>query len=771
MQNVSTAAPKKKRFSKTRRAILIGTGLVGGALAVGATLAWRRVANAQKFKLPGDVARGDASFNAWLAIAPDSTITVAVPRQDMGQGIYTMLAMLVAEELDADWSKVKPIHSPVNPVYGNITMLADGAPPAMKSMMTTMSKVLGVQATGGSTSTRDGWMPMRMAAASARARILATAAAKWSVPLAELTIETSVVNHKSGKSAGIGEFAKDAAALTPPENVSLKPQSQWKILGSSPPRTDVVDKSTGKAQFGIDVRPEGLLYAAVKHIEFVDGQLQAVRWKNGAAPKGVLHEVRGTNWFAVIGNSYWSMQQALKEVELVGGGDGAVLISTPQLTELYDRILNGEDDGLKPLAKPLRRTFSSKGKALATLAANQNTQRVEATYRVPFLAHATMEPMNCTARIAGGKVDVWGGNQAPTIVQWLAASAADVSGENVTVHTPYLGGGFGRRADMEVVRQALACAKVTNGKPVQVIWSREEDVKHDAYRPAVSCKFAAMFDETGGVGTWYNRIVGPSVTKGFIKRLNPILAGDDPPDKTNCEGAADAPYMSAIPNFQCDHAQVDLPVPLGYWRSVGHSFNAFFVESFVDELAHAAKRDPYLFRLDLLKNEPRFAKVLDAAASAAKWNTPLTPIAGGKMGRGIAIAESFKSIVAQVVDVEIIDNKQIKLRRVVSAVDCGTALHPENVKAQISSAAIYGLTAALKGKITLKDSVVDQNNFNDYPLLSMAEAPEFETVIVNSGEALGGIGEVGLPPVAPALANAIFNATGKRLREMPFVLS
>jgi isoquinoline 1-oxidoreductase subunit beta len=769
------STPSAKPKSSLRRKFLIGTAWVGGGLAVAASvgtgLAWRRVANAQKFMLPVDNAKSESAFNAWLKIAPDSTITVAVPRQDMGQGIYTMLAMLVAEELDADWNKVKPEQAPVNPVYGNITMLADGAPPAMKSMMTTMSKVLGVQATGGSTSTRDGWMPMRTAAATARAMILATAAAKWSVPVAELTIEKSMVKHKSGKSAGIGEFAKEAAALTPPSNVSLKPQSQWKILGTSPPRTDVVEKSTGKAQFGIDVRPEGLLYAAVKHIEFVDGQLQAVRWKNGAAPKGVLHEVRGGDWFAVIGASYWAMQQALKDVELVGGGADAVLISTPQLSELYDRILNGENEGLKPLAKPLRRTFSSKGKVLQTLAANPNTPRVEATYRVPLLAHATMEPMNCTARIAAGKVDVWVGNQAPTIVQWLAASAADVSGENVTVHTPYLGGGFGRRADMEVVRQALACAKVTGGKPVQVIWSREEDVKHDAYRPAVSCKFAATFDESGGVGTWYNAIVGPSVTKGFIKRLNPMLAGDDPPDKTNCEGAADAPYMSAIANFQCDHAQVDLPVPLGYWRSVGHSFNAFFVESFVDELALAAKRDPYLFRLELLKNEPRFAKVLDAVASAAKWNTPLAPIAGGKLGRGIAIAESFKSIVAQVVDVEIVGGKQIKLRRVVSAVDCGTALDPENVKAQISSAATYGLTAALKGKITLTQSVVDQNNFNDYPLLSMAEAPEFETVIVNSGEALGGIGEVGLPPVAPALANAIFNATGKRLREMPFVLA
>ncbi len=768
-------ARSEKPKSSLRRKILIGSAWVGGALAVGAgiggALAWRRLDSAKNFKLPTDAAKGDVAFNAWLTIAPDSTVRVAVPRQDMGQGIYTMLAMFVAEELDLDWKKVEPIQAPINPVFGNMTMLVDGAPPAMKSMMSVMSKVLGLQATGGSTSTRDGFTPMRMAAASARAMILATAASKWSVPVGELAIENSVVKHQNGKSAGIGEFAKDAASLAPPASVTLKPQSQWKILGTSPPRTDVVAKTDGKAIFGIDMRPEGLLYAAVKHIDLVQGELQSVQWKSGAAPKDVLHQVRGNNWFAVVAKSYWAAQQALKEVELVGGGAAAVMISSPQLKTLYDRILNGENEGLSPLAKPLRRTFSSKGDALETLASDANTPRIEATYHVPFLAHATMEPVNATARVTGDKVDIWLGNQSPTIVQWLVASAAGVPSDNVTVHTPYLGGGFGRRIDMEVVPQAIACAKATGGKPVQVIWSREEDMKHDNYRPATAARFAATFDEKGGVGVWYSAMVGPSVTKSVIARMNPAMAGDTPPDPTNAEGAFNAPYVSAIDNFQCDHAQVDLPVPVGYWRSVGHSFTAFFVESFVDELAHAAKRDPYLFRLELLKNEPRLAKVLDAAASAAKWNTPLAPTAGGKMGRGIAIAESFKSIVAQVVDVEIVNNKEIKLRRVVSAVDCGTALHPENVKAQISSAAIYGLTAALKGKITLTQSVVDQNNFNDYALMSLAEAPEFETVIVNSGEALGGIGEVGLPPVAPALANAIFNATGKRLREMPFSLA
>ncbi len=769
---IGNAPTTKKRFSKTRRAILIGTGVIGGALAVGTTLAWRRVASGQKFMLPADGAKGEASFNAWVKIAPDSTVTVAVPRQDMGQGIYTMLAMLVAEELDADWSKVAVVQAPISPVYGNMTMLVDGSPPAMRSMVLTTSKVLGLQATGGSTSTRDGWVPMRAAAASARAMLLAAAANKWSVPVSELTIEKSIIKHaKSSKSSAFGAFAKDAAAITPPSNVTPKPQSEWKILGTSPKRLDVVEKSTGTAQFGIDVRPDGLLYAAVKHIPYVRGTLQEVRWNNGAVPKQVLHQVRGSDWFAVISTSYWSAKKALEDVTLIGGGANSTLLSSAELSARYTEILNDKDSGVIGGTNALHREFATQGDAKKIIANASAAQRIEATYSVPFLAHATMEPMNCTARIANGKVDVWGGNQAPTVVQWIAASMASVDNENVTVHTPYLGGGFGRRFDVEVVRQALACAKVTGGKPVQVIWSREEDIKHDAYRPAVSCAFSAALDDKGGVGAWHHRMVGPSVTKAVFARLNPLLAGDDPPDKTNCEGAADAPYRTSIANFRVDHAQVDLPVPLGYWRSVGHSFNAFFVEGFVDEIAFAMKKDPYLLRLELLKNEPRFVNVLSAAASAAQWSQPLVPsTVAGKVGRGIAIAESFKSIVAQVVDVEIIDGK-IKVRRVVSAVDCGMALHPENVKAQISSAAIYGLTAALKGKITLKDGQVEQGNFHDYPMMSIAECPQFETVIVNSGEALGGIGEVGLPPVAPALANAIFAATGKRLRDLPFVIS
>ena len=761
----STATPVRKT-SKARRAFLIGGGLVGGALAVGFTLASKRITNAQGFKPP--VQSGEVAFNAWLKLTPDNTLLVQVPRQEMGQGVYTTLAMLVAEELDADWSKVRVEQAAINPVYANVTALGDSAPAAMQDAMITTARLIGVQMTGGSTSTRDAWEPMRAAAASARTLLLAAAGVKWNVKPADLRIENGVIRHAvSGQQGTLGEFAQAAAALPLPAVARLKPRSEWRLLGTSPARLDVPEKAMGRAQFGIDVRPDGLLYAAIKHLPVAGGELQELRWKRGTPPKAVLHQVRGPNWLAVIAASYWSAQQALADVELVGGGPGASVMSSEQLAARYRDVLDGKDGGPE-LGKPIRRTFGEHGNAPKAIAAAPAKQRFDADYSVPFLAHATMEPLNCTARIAGDgkerKVDVWAGNQAPTIVQWLAAGVADAAVDNVTVHTPYLGGGFGRRFDLEVIRQALECAKVTGGKPVQLIWSREDDIRHDAYRPAVAARMTAVLDDAGQVAAWQQQMVGPSVSKSVIGRMNPMFAGDYPPDLTNAEGAMHLPYTFA--NFRCDHAQVNLPVATGYWRSVGNSYNAFFVESFVDELAVALKKDPYLFRLELLKAQPRFVKVLDAAASAAQWTSALPK----GWGRGIALAESFKSIVCQVVDVEVV-GKDIKVRRVVSAVDCGTALHPDNVKAQIASAAIFGLTAALKGKITLSEGVVQQSNFNDYPLLKMAECPTFETVIVNSDAPLGGIGEVGTPPVAPALGNAIFAATGKRLRGLPFVLA
>jgi isoquinoline 1-oxidoreductase beta subunit len=749
----------------TRRLFLAGTALVGGALVVGGGLAWRRLDGAARYRPP--TGAGETALTPWFTLTPDNRLVVFVPRQDMGQGILSMLAMIVAEELDFDWSRVSAAQADIKPVYANTIVLADGSPPALRGMMENVARLVGVQMTGGSTAVRDAWGAMRHAAAAARTVLIEAAAARWQVQAAELAIERGVLRHVgSGRSAPLADFAADAAARTLPASPNPKAPAAWRLLGTSPPRLDVPEKVLGTARFGIDARPEGLLYAAVRHIPLVRGELQAVRWRGGKPPASVLHEVRGRDWLAVVAKSWWEAERALEQVELVAGGAGATTVSSARLEAQYRAVLDGEDDARKlpDLSKPIRRVFGEYGDPERALAASPPKARFTADYAVPFLAHVPMEPLNCTARIRDGKVEVWVGNQAPTIVQWLAAGVCDVPTEAVTVHTPWLGGGFGRRFDLEVIRQALACAKVTAGAPVQLIWSRREDIQHDAYRPAVAARMTVTFDARGRIALWQHEMVGPSVSKSVMGRMNPMLAGDFPPDVTNAEGAMHLPYRFA--HFRCRHAQVDLPVPTGYWRSVGNSYNAFFVETFIDELAQHLKRDPYLLRSELLAESPRHRAVLEAAVSAARWNAPLP---GPGWGRGLALAESFKSIVAMVVDVEVI-GRTVHIRRVVSAVDCGRALDPANVRAQIAGGAIMGFTAALKDAITFEEGRVVQSNLHDYPLMKLAECPTFETVIVESGAALGGVGEIGVPPAAPALGNAIFAATGKRLRTMPFRL-
>ncbi len=754
-----------RTHSRTRRVLLIGSALVGGGLVIGGALAWRRLSQATAFR--PKVTAGEHALTPWFKLSTDNQLIVQVPRQDMGQGVASMLAMIVAEELDFDWSRVRFEQAAVAPIYANTVVLADGSPPALKSMMQNMARLIGVQMTGGSTSVRDAWGGMRQAAAAARQVLLTAAAQSWSVPVSELAIEQGIVRHAaSQKQAPLASFAAAAAALPLPKEAPPKPVSAWTLLGKSPPRLDVPEKTLGQARFGIDMRPEGLLYAAVKHIPLVRGELQEVRWKQGKPPASVLHEVRGSDWLAVIARSWWEAERALEQAELIAGGASARLISDAAILKQYQAVLEGEDDParLPDLGKPLRRVFGESGSIERALREAPAERRFSRDYSVPFQAHMTMEPLNCTARIKDGEVDVWVGNQAPTIVQWLASGMTGIPSDKVRVHTPYLGGGFGRRFDLEVIRQALACAKLTKGRPVQLIWSRREDIQHDAYRPPVMARMSAVFDASGAVAGWNHAMVGPSVSKSVLGRMNPMLAGNYPPDLTNAEGAMHLPY--GFTHFRCQHAQVELPVPLGYWRSVGNSYNAFFVETFLDEIAQHLRRDPYLLRMQLLKDSPRHARVLEAAVSAARWASALP---GPGWGRGLALAESFKSIVAMVVEVEVIGTT-IQVRRITSAVDCGTALDPRNVKAQIASAAIFGLTAALKPTVTLKDGAVQESNFHELPLLRLNECPVFETVIIDSGAPLGGVGEIGVPPLAPALGNAIFAATGKRLREMPFKL-
>jgi isoquinoline 1-oxidoreductase subunit beta len=756
-------------MNKLRRFFLISAGVVGGGLAVGAGYINNKLNKDGAFKLP--VNPGEGSFGAWLTIAKDGLVTVSVPNQEMGQGIYSMVAMLVAEELDLDPSKVTAMQAPIQAVYANTLMLLDGLPfkphdkgPIASGAKWTMDKVLravGVMATGGSTSTRSVYSAVRQSAASARAVLIAAAANKMGKPATELsTLGGYVVHAASNTKVAYGEIAEAASAL--PVTLSpVKEKEKFVLIGKGMPRIDVPAKVDGSAQFGIDVRLDGQRYAAIAHCPTFGGKLKSAEFTPISKE---FQLVKGAAYVAVIAPSYWQARKALETVKVEWDAGANVNMSSAAIFESYAKALTDP----KQLASYETR---GQGKVDEVLAASKTKVSVE--YKVPFLAHATLEPMNCTVQIKDGRCKVWAGNQAPTLVKWLAATPAGVSSDMVEVVTPFLGGGFGRRAEMDFVVEAVEIARQAGGVAVQTIWSREEDMQHDFYRPAATARFEAALDDKGMPSAWSAKIAGPSVTKQFITRLNPVMANDQP-DKTNAEGATFLPYY--LPLMQVDHAAVPVGVPVGFWRSVGHSFNAFFSESFVDECALAAKQDPLSYRLALLRasQEPdakRFINLLEAVAKASNWSTAPVPKPGVKIGRGIAVAESFKSIVAEVVELEVDEKNQIKVTKVWAAVDCGFCVDPMNAKAQIASGIVFGLTAALFGQVDIEKGRAVQSNFGNYPLIYMAQSPQIEVQVINSDAAMGGIGEVGTPPLAPALANAIAAVTGKRLRTMPFKLA
>jgi isoquinoline 1-oxidoreductase beta subunit len=757
-------APK----SKGRRRFLIAAGVVSGAFAIGAWVFYR-----ERDRLaPPDALQADdeALLTGWIRIATDGRVIVQVPRQEMGQGVTTALPLLVAEEMDADPALVRFEQAPVDGFYANATILGDGVPMRpddagwiaqfMRVTQYKLGEVLGLQATGGSTSVRDAWEPMRRAGAAARAMLLETAADRFDVPTAECKVENGKIIHAaSGKTATFGDLALDAAKRAIPDDIALKQRDQFRLLGKPQPRLDIPSKVDGSALFATDVRRPGMLYAAIAQCPVFGGQLKSFDASKAEGRKGVkgVYDLPATSTSAAavvaVAERYWQARTALADVEIVWDEGVHGSHDTAAQRSRYQELLRSGK----------ARTYESLGNIDVALAAPATT--VTADYFTPYLAHATMEPINCTAMVKDGACEVWVGNQAPTLVRWFAARAAGIDSEKVRVHTPYLGGGFGRRAEMDVVMQAVMLAAKLPGVPVQLIWSREEDMQHDVYRPMAAARFDAALDSTGSISGWRNRIVGQSCTGGITARLLPAAASDLMKDKTNAEGAFDLPY--AMPNRLVEHVLTHEPVPVGFWRSVGHSYNAFFTESFLDECAHAAKQDPFQYRMAMLGHAPRHAKVLKVAAEKSGWGEPLLP----GTGRGIALAESFHAIVAQVAEVEVTGDKP-RVRRIVCAIDCGFAVNPDTVVAQMESGIIYGLTAALYGEITVKQGRVEQSNFFDYPMVLLAETPELEVHIVESGiEHLGGVGEPGTPPVAPAVCNAIFAATGKRIRSLPIRLT
>ncbi|WP_309670392.1 molybdopterin cofactor-binding domain-containing protein [Gemmatimonas sp.] len=762
---------------RRRTFLLAGLG-TGGALFLGWALLppRQRLVGSTLPESGGTDTGGKAvALNGWLIIAPDDTITVVVPKAEMGQGTHTALAMLMAEELDCDWARVRVEHSPIDKIYGNVSALVEGLPFAPEAdgtlvrgirwMMAKTARELGVMMTGGSSSVRDCWMPMREAGASARASLIAAAAASWGVAASTCRAEQGAVISADGRRLRFGELAAQAVQHRP-STITLKAAANFTVVGKPMPRLDSAAKSNGTATYGIDVSMPNMLYAAVVMSPFgasTAPSATAAQMARSRTMPGVRAVVSlpGSRYgdpsaLAVVAESWWQAHkaaQALATATAAGTTAGSSAVST--VTVLQDiRSTLRNDDGM-----PLR----VYGGAKKVLAAASRT--VDATYEAPYLAHATMEPMNASVRVSNDGAELWTGTQVPGYARAAVAHVLGLDENQVTVHQHILGGGFGRRLDVDYIAQAAAIAKTAPGVPVQLIWSREDDIRHDFYRPATVSRLRAALDADGRVTAFVAHSAGQAPFKAYSKRVGFLLTQWGP-DRTSSEGTWDQPY--AFPALHASHSETESAIPVGSWRSVGHSHQAFFVECFIDELASAAKQDPAAYRAAMLQSHPRALRVLQLATEKSGWGTPLTPAPDGRpRARGIALHAAFGSIVAEVAEVSVAADGRIRVHRVVAAVDCGLAVNPNIITQQIESGIIDGLSAALNGELVIEGGVPRQSNFQDYRLLRINECPVIETHIVPSLDVPSGVGEPGLPPIAPAVANALFMLTGTRLRSLP----
>jgi isoquinoline 1-oxidoreductase subunit beta len=713
--------------------------------------------------------QGDVALNGWIKVAQDGAVVLAMPRSEMGQGVHTALAMLVAEELDVPLSRVRLEQAGGDSIYGNVAIQVASLPfhpldseggqkPTLIKMsewvVGKLARELGINGTGGSSSIADLWDPLRMAAATARASLVQAAAAAWKVPASEINVVNGLMQHASGQSAHYGQMVAAASGSTP-SGIQTQSREKWQLIGQPAPRTDIPSKVTGQAQFGADVRLPGLLFAAVQMCPMIGGSVASMDTKDALALKGVSKVVPldawggGTAGLAVVGQTTWHARQGAQVVKVKWQAPATGAVDTQRI----------QADLLKALNTESGFTFHEQG--VPDQAEKAAVTRIDALYQAPYLAHATMEPMNCTAQVKDGKVEIWVPTQVPQLVRDMAAKVAKIDKDQVTVHVTQLGGGFGRRLEVDFVGQAVQVAMACDGQPVQLSWSREEDMTHDFYRPMHLAKLQASLDEKGEVTCLRIKSAGDAITPRYAERAVPILSFPiDIPDKTTSEGLFDLPYGFASQHMS--HVATKSGVPVGFWRSVGHSHNAFFSESFIDELAAATQKDPLAFRLKLLKDVPRYAAVLQLAADKAGWGKPLP--AG--LARGIALHRSFGTIVAQVAEVSLAKG-HIRVHRVVCAIDCGTVVNPGTVAQQMESSVIYALSAALFGKIDIVGSVVQQGNFPSYPMVTLSQAPLVETHIVPSTRHPAGVGEPAVPPLAPAVGNALFALTGKRQRTLP----
>jgi isoquinoline 1-oxidoreductase beta subunit len=716
-------------FNPKRRIFLKGSAAAGGGLMIG-------------FYLSGASglveAAGPTKLNAFVKIGTDGKVAFACGQAEMGQGAHNALAMLLAEELEVELKNVRIEQGGIDPAFGNPRYIGFKA-------------VGGFQATGGSSSVRNVGIPVRHAGAAARHMLIAAGAERMKVNQSECVAENGWVIHKpSGKKVGYGAIASAAAKVPAPDKPALKQPSEFKIVGKATPRQDVAIKVTGKAIYGLDVKRRGMLIATVAKCPVFGGKVSSFNAERALKVKGVKKVVQISSGVAVVADSFWAAKKGRDALEVTWDEGPMAKVSTPDMYKNWAELAKGPTAAERLKSGDVNTALASTAKS------------VEAAYEVPFLAHVCMEPMNATAHFKGDSVEIWAPTQAQSWNQHAVSQLTGLPPKAITIHTTYLGGGFGRRLENDFVLDAVETSRAAGNVPVKVVWTREDDIQHDFYRPASHNVLRAGLDANGMPTAWRHRIVGTSIVH-YFKTFGHFLRKDGL-DPTSVQGAADYfPYD--IPNVHVDYVNNNPGVPSGFWRSVGNSQNGFILESFVDELAHAAGKDPYQYRQQLLAkpNAARLRGVLDLAAEKAEWGKPLPT----GIHRGIAAHFAYGGYCAQVAEVSVAKDGKVKVHRVVAAIDAGWVVNPETVKYQIESAIYYGLNAALYGEITIKNGRVEQSNFNDYKILRMDEMPKVEVHILQGKGEQGGVGEPGTPPIAPAVCNAIFAATGKRIRKLP----
>lgn len=751
------ARDKKERstLGKWTRRAFIGFGSLAGVGLV-AGIGGLQFAKSRAGTFSGlGIGDGNA-LNAWINIAPDNKITLAVARSEMGQGIYTSLAQLIAEELEVDMEQIEVAFPQPEPAYSNTVLVGSETPNIFKAYTAkeAIFSNMPVVGTGGSTSIVDAWNNMRYAGATAREALIQVAAKRWDMDAADCYAEKAYIrNHKNSNNFTYGELAEEAGEVKLDGLPKLKDRKDYKIIGQSVNRLDIPEKVTGEAIFGLDVRQEGMLYGVVRHPQTIGGKISKINNKADIEAMDGVKKVFISEFgpAIVIADNTWRASIAARSIETEEDNANAN-ISTAALNVKIDELIKAEPIEVRV----------NEGDALAALNEDDTESKViEARYDVPYLAHATMEPMNCTVLVKDGKCTCWVGHQAPSVVHNLLKESTGIAKRDITINTVYLGGGFGRRGEPDFVRYAGSAAKQMEGVPVQLVFTREEDMQNDTYRPMASCSFKARVKANGEIEAFDSMSVLQSCAQNAMERIFPAMATAPEDDATTVEGIEDLPYL--MNNKRVAFGNLELPIQIGFWRSVGFSQNSFFAESFIDECAHAVNMDPYEFRRSKLNNKPRFTAVLDRVADMSGWKTPLPE---GKF-RGMALVKSYRSIVAEVAEITKLGDKEFRIDKFYCAIDCGNTVNPDIIESQVAGGAIFGLTAALYGEITWENGQVVQRNFPQYEMVRMNVCPKFEVDILDVDEYPGGVGEPGTPPAAPALANALFAATGERVRTLP----